>query len=108
MIEQLSPEHMALAFMMNCPAWEGLYKARVAEQVRTMYSRLLDPSSARQGYQPDDFLRGYIAALQWAVTWPEQELDLATQRMMQQQVEEKQEDQPVVGGSRPPVNEEGD
>lgn len=101
----LSAEHRALAFLLSCPAWEGLYKAKIAEEVKTMYALLLNPSRTRKAGQPDDYIRGYISALQWAVTWPDQELDLAAQRMLTQQREVEIENEPIVGGSRPPTEE---
>ena len=102
----ISREHHALAFLCHAPAWEGLYKARVAEQVSAMYNLLLNPSRSRKEAQPDDFIRGYIAALRWAVTWPETELNLAAQRAIDEVVEAPEVEEPVVGGSRPPAEEE--
>lgn len=73
----MRPEHDALGFMLMCPAWEAIYKARIVEKVREYYALLLEPSSkAREGY-PDDYLRGAIASLKWAVEWPDQEMNAA-------------------------------
>lgn len=73
----MRPEHEQLGFMLMCPAWEGLYKARIAEKVKEYYALLLEPSSKTRGDFPDDYLRGAIAALKWAIEWPDQEMNAA-------------------------------
>ena len=103
---EISQEHKALAFLVGCPAWEGLYKAQVADMVKLYYSQLLDPSKARKDRTPDDFLRGAIFALQWAVSWPDQELNKAVAEALEQEVSEPHEEVPLIGGSRPSFNGE--
>ena len=74
----LSREHEALGFLLMCPAWEGLYKARLAEKVSEFYRMLLEPSTSdAKKDHPDDYLRGYIAALKWAIEWPDREMNAA-------------------------------
>lgn len=83
----MSTEHEALRFMVTCPAWEGLYKARCAEQMKYLMARLLEPSQKRKDDEPDDYLRGQIEALKWSITWPEHEL---REQEVRNQEEEKQ------------------
>lgn len=70
----MDAEHDALAFMVDCPAWEGLYKASVAERVKGLYKSLERDGITLQ--QVHDAL-GQIKALRWAITWPELEIDQA-------------------------------
>jgi hypothetical protein len=74
----ISREHRELSFMLMCPAWSGLYKAKIAERVTEYYRLLLEPSTTdtKKEY-PDDYLRGAIAALKWAIEWPDRELNAA-------------------------------
>lgn len=104
--QELSEEHRALGYMLKTSAWEGLYRATIAERVKEYYRLLIDPSLKRKESLGDDFLRGAIHALQWAVTWPEQEMTKAAAELLQRASEEVPEEQPLVGGSRPPIDEE--
>jgi hypothetical protein len=40
----MRPEHEQLGFMLMCPAWDGLYKARIAEKAKEFNALLLDPT----------------------------------------------------------------
>lgn len=97
----ISPEHRELSFMLMCPAWNGLYKARIAQRVSEYYRLLLEPSTTdtKKEY-PDDYLRGSIAALKWAIEWPDLELNAAV--IDSQQEDEStaagEPDQPLFGG----------
>lgn len=73
----LTDEHRALSFMLMAPAWEALYKAKIAERVKEYYRLLLEPSTDLKKQYPDDYLRGAIAALKWAIEWPDMELNAA-------------------------------
>jgi len=92
--------------MLKTPAWEGLYRATIATRVKEYYRLLIDPSQKRKENLNDDFLRGAIHALQWAVTWPDQEMDKAAAELLQRAANEPQDEEPLVGGSRPPIDEE--
>ena len=105
MPEQLSDEHRALGYLLTCPGWEGIYKARLAEQAQIWNRQLIDRSTARKAQFPDDFLAGAIYALQWAVTWPDMELTKAAAELLERAATEAVEEEPLVGGSRPPMDE---
>jgi hypothetical protein len=92
----MSPEDEQLAYLIRSPAWEGLYKARTLEQVRHIYEDLLDPSRARQDKRSDDFLRGQITALKWALSWPEQEVEIAREK--EREEANLMEEEPLFGG----------
>lgn len=98
----LSDEHNALGFMLMCPAWNGLYKARIAEKVKEFYALILDPDAKVRGTYPDDYIRGYIAALKWAVEWPDQELNAAVVAAQEVELEESAENPIPLFGGRPP------
>lgn len=101
----ISEEHQALAFMLSCRGWEGLYKARVAEKVSEFYNTILDPSRSRKDKLTDDYLRGAIAALKWAITWPDQELNAAA--LVAQEAEREaaaNQQEPLFGGPPPMEN----
>jgi hypothetical protein len=98
------PEHEQLGFMLMCPAWDGLYKARIAEKVREYYALLLEPSSKTRDAFPDDYLRGAIAALKWAIEWPDQEMNAAAilaQEEARDAAESGTQGQRLFGGSPP-------
>ena len=99
---EISDEHKALAFMLQCRGWEGLFKPRVAEKVQEFYQQILDPSRSRKEKLNDDYLRGAIAALKWAVTWPDQELNAAVIVAQEQSRETAAEDNQPLFGSPPP------
>ena len=80
----MDAEHEALAFMVTCPAWEGLYKPFIAERVRGLMKGLENDGITVQ--QVHSAL-GQIKALRWAVTWPEQEVDQAREEEARQQEE---------------------
>jgi hypothetical protein len=106
MPEQLSDEHKALGYLLTCPAWDSIYKARLAEQAQIYNRQLIDRSTTRKNTYPDDFLAGAIYALNWAVTWPDQELNKAAAELLERVSSEAVEEEPLVGGSRPSLDEE--
>lgn len=79
---QLSEEHQALSHLLLHPAWEGIIKKGIAERVNSYYTQLIDPSVKRKDATPDDFIRGYIAALKWVVSWPEEEMNRAVEELL--------------------------
>lgn len=99
----LSPEHEALSFLLLAPAWEGLYKKRISEQVKACYDRLIVPSRDRKDQYPDDYIRGYVAALRWAIGWPEAEMNRAVAEAIQDKETKLEEFVPLFGG----INEHG-
>lgn len=96
----LSPEHEALRHLLLHPAWDGLYKKTLAERVKVCYSQLIDPSLERKNAAPDDFLRGFITALQWAVKWPDEELNTAVVAAMEAAANPPIEVGPLFGNIR--------
>jgi len=84
-------------------AWEGLYKAKIVEEVRGLYAQLVNPSQARKDAVPDDFIRGQIQALKWAIEWPDQEMNRAVLESAQADKEEAefQKVVPLFGGGHP-------
>jgi hypothetical protein len=60
-------------FMVNCPAWPK-YKLRLAMKAKENMNKWLDPGQTRPDTESDEFLRGWIRALTWAVAWPEREI----------------------------------
>ncbi len=100
----LKEEHQALGFMLMCPAWDGLYKARIAERVREYYALLLEPSTKTREAYPDDYIRGAIAALKWAIEWPDQEMNAAAilaQEEARDAAGAENQNQRLFGGSPP-------
>lgn len=97
----LTDEHRALGFMLMCPAWEALYKARIAERVSEYYKLLLEPSTTNTKKEfPDDYLRGSIAALKWAIEWPDRELNAAVIASQEDGMNAaaREPDEPLFGG----------
>jgi hypothetical protein len=74
----LTEEHKALAFTIDSPGWM-LFLRKGGERQKEYMGKLLDPSKQRGEALPDDYLRGYIAALLWSATWPRQEVEQAVQ-----------------------------
>lgn len=89
------------------PAWEALYKPKITEEVKLLYQQILDPSQKRKDSRPDDYLRGMIAGLRFAIEWPEQEMELAAARLRQEQEDEKQLIIPLFGNGQPIPQENG-
>jgi len=106
--EQLSDEDKALGYLLTCPAWDSVYKATLAQQAQIWNRQLLDRSASRKNSYPDDFLAGAIYALKWAVEWPDQKLNKAAAELLERVASEAVEEEPLVGGSRPPLNGEGE
>lgn len=99
----MSPEHEALAYLMQQDAWEGVYKARIREQVRILYDQLLDPAKTRANSRPDDFIRGMVVAYRDAIEWPQLEVAMARKEEEEQleAAEEAANVVPLFGGGRP-------
>lgn len=106
-MSDLSREHEQLAYLLLSPAWEALYKARVAQEVKVLYQQLLDPSQKRKDKQPDDFIRGMIAGLRFAIEWPEQEMELAAQQVRDEAEQEGETVIPLFGNRQPEPKENG-
>jgi hypothetical protein len=103
MTQGLSREHELLANLLQHPAWEGILKPVVADQVKLYYSQLVDPSQSRQNRASDDFIRGAIVSLRWVVEYPQAEID-AAMREVEEDVaaaREVAEVIPLFGGGRP-------
>lgn len=97
-------EHRALAFLLMCPAWDAIYKARIAEKAKEMNAILLDPRAEVRNAYPDDYIRGFISALKWAIEWPDQEMNAAAllaQEEANDAAEESRHSGPLFGGSPP-------
>ena len=106
MIEQLSREHQALGYMLRTEGWNEVYRSRMVEEARELNKRLLDPSTRRKDSASDDYLRGAIYAIKRAIEWPDEEMNMAAAELLQRASEAQPDEEPLVGGSRPPLDEE--
>jgi hypothetical protein len=95
--KELSPEHQALSHLLLHPAWEGIIKKGIAERAAAYNNQLIDPSVSRKDVAPDDFIRGYIAALKWVVSWPEEEMNRAVQTLLDEAAELAEPEAPLFG-----------
>lgn len=82
----ISDEHRALGWMLQSEGWIGVVRPVIAERVRALYAKLLDPSKKRKEGMPDDFIRGEIAALKWMIEWPEQAMSRVAAQMREQDI----------------------
>ena len=78
-------------------------KPVITERVRVYYAQLIDPSQARQAQMSDDFIRGAIQSLKWAITYPDEELKAYRAAELEEEaaVKEMAEVIPLFGGGRP-------
>jgi len=81
----LSPEHDQLSHLLLSPAWDGIIKAAVNQRVKMMYDQLVDPSKKRKERLPDDYIRGFIGACRWMLTFPEEEMNRAIEAIQVEQ-----------------------
>jgi len=91
---ELSDEHRHLAGMLQSYGWESVMKVIIAEKVKGLYVRLLDPTKKRKEEVPDDFIRGEIAALKWIIEWPEKEMAQVARRI--REAEEQNHEAPTA------------
>lgn len=70
---------LQLSSMLSDPAWLA-YKARCEAVIKVWTATLLDPSKKRSADLSDDYLRGRIDALTYAISWPD---SIVKQHMMQ-------------------------
>lgn len=78
-------------------------KPLIQEKAKTAYAQLLVPTHRRKADEPDDYLRGMIAALKWVVEYPEHEMDEAAREELEQERMAKQAaaQLPLFGDGRP-------
>lgn len=102
---ELDAEHQALGHMLLTPGWD-FFKHMLGDQARAWNEQLLSPSQNRKDTTPDDFLRGCIHGMRVALMWPDKEMDRAAADLLARASEEPPVEPPLVGGSRPPYDEE--
>lgn len=76
--------------------WTDVLRPAVAEKVKTLYAKLIDPSEKRKENLPDDFIRGEIASLKWILEWPEKEMQAAARAL--KEAEERAKLEEVTNG----------
>lgn len=103
----LSREHELLANLLEHPAWAGILKPVIAEQVKLYYTQLVDPSQVRKDTASDDFIRGAIVSLRWVVEYPQREIDAALREVEEDAAAARDavEEVPLFGGGRPSTEE---
>lgn len=60
---------VTMAMMLESSSWKQ-YKERNQERIDKYKKELLNPSAGRKDKWPDDYLRGYIEAIEWSLAWP--------------------------------------
>lgn len=82
----LSDYHRWLGYLLMSPAWNEIFKPKVAERGKILYDKLIDPKASRKENLPDDYIRGQIAALKWMMEWPEKEMGLVANRIKEAEI----------------------
>ena len=62
--------------------WTKIAIPIISNRVKTLYTRLIDPSERRKEALPDDYIRGQIAALKWMIEWPDKQLAVLTEMVV--------------------------
>lgn len=84
----IDEKHRNLAHLLLSLGWNDVFKPVALQRIKTLYDRLLDPQGSRKDKLPDDFVRGQIAALRWALEWPEKEMAIVAQALREREEDE--------------------